>query len=516
MTTPLHQATKVPPVLDEAGFEQLLQAAFVLQQHNDTLRAKNPRLDTAWAFSRIAETQSMLRAGRLDFTSAARLIAERLQTMTDSAGVSISLVAEGYLFGIAESGAAAKVPGSSLASHSLVATERLKTGRVFQSADAQRDIRLDIPACQQLGVLALLAVPVHRSGQIAGLIEVRWSKPDAFHECDVRTCQMMAALVSEMLEENRGPGNMVPNHAPPVSAAVDEDPAPEEANPNAPSPAAEQSADLDLPRSFTSPKPSSDGLASQCRVCGRTFIGDEAFCGNCSMPRVAGGSADGLQSKWASLWYMQQAQAGPEEFEASPEPESERRNLLHDASTPPRDPGAPIQPESLWRRPEKTAELMWGDPSSADELPLLPETFAPPSWDDAIGSAWRNFVARLRGSGRRGATVGLALLAVLLLAVAWGSRPSPGWPGVTRFEAVLVKLGLAEVPQRAPAPPRGNPSLRVWVDVHTALYYCPGSELYGNTPDGQFETQLDAQTDQFKSATGAVCSKNSRPLGLRD
>ncbi len=507
MTTPLHQAAKAPPTLDEVGFQQLLKAAYVLQQHNDSLRAQNPRLDTAWVFSRIAETQSMLRAGQLDFTSAARLIADRIQSMTDSAGVSISLISEGYLYGVAESGVATKVPGSSLASHSLVATERLKTGRVFQSADAQHDIRLDIPVCHKLGVLALIAVPVHRSDQIAGLIEVRWSRPDAFHETDVRTCQMMAAMVSEMLEQNDGPGSAIHRQrsAPLVRATEEETPdqAPDEADPSAPTTSPQQSADSQLPQSLSSSKLPDDGLASQCRVCGRTFIGNEAFCGNCSMPRVAGGGAEGLQSKWASLWYMQQAQAPPEEREQPAVPESRSGDLIPSAAAD-NKPESATQ-ASLWRRPEKPAELRWGNSNAVDELPLLPETFAPPSWDDAIGSAWNNFVRRVRKIGRRGAMAMVALLAVLVLATIWGSRPSPGWPGVTRFEAVLVKLGLAEVPQRAPAPPKGNPDLRVWVDVHTALYYCPGSDLYGNTAGGRFETQHDAQMDEFRSAAGAVC-----------
>jgi hypothetical protein len=68
-----------------------------------------------------------------------------------------------------------------------------------------------------------------------------------------------------------------------------------------------------------------------------------------------------------------------------------------------------------------------------------------------------------------------------------------------------VKLGRAEVPQRAPAPPTGNPNVRVWVDVHTALYYCPGSDLYGKTPGGQFASQRDAHLDHFEPATGTLC-----------
>ena len=76
-------------------------------------------------------------------------------------------------------------------------------------------------------------------------------------------------------------------------------------------------------------------------------------------------------------------------------------------------------------------------------------------------------------------------------------------PSLTFYERMLVGLGLAEPP---PAPlAAGNPNAQVWVDVHTALYYCAGSELYGKTPGGQFTTQHDAQLDQFEPAARKNC-----------
>ena len=64
-------------------------------------------------------------------------------------------------------------------------------------------------------------------------------------------------------------------------------------------------------------------------------------------------------------------------------------------------------------------------------------------------------------------------------------------------------LGLAEPP---PAPVYlGNPDTQVWVDLHTALYYCAGSQLYGKTPGGKMTTQRDAQQDQFEPANRRVC-----------
>jgi hypothetical protein len=71
------------------------------------------------------------------------------------------------------------------------------------------------------------------------------------------------------------------------------------------------------------------------------------------------------------------------------------------------------------------------------------------------------------------------------------------------FDKLLIGLGLAEAPD---APEyKGNPETQVWVDLHTALYYCPGSDLYGKTPKGKISSQRDAQLDQFEPAYRKAC-----------
>jgi hypothetical protein len=107
--------------------------------------------------------------------------------------------------------------------------------------------------------------------------------------------------------------------------------------------------------------------------------------------------------------------------------------------------------------------------------------------------------------------VGAALLLLLVVLSGWGMRSDeshvaakhPAQPSLTLFEKLLVSLGLAEMP---PAPTYlGNPNAPVWVDLHTALYYCSGSDLYGKTPGGKFTTQRDAQLDQFEPAARKTC-----------
>jgi hypothetical protein len=80
----------------------------------------------------------------------------------------------------------------------------------------------------------------------------------------------------------------------------------------------------------------------------------------------------------------------------------------------------------------------------------------------------------------------------------------PQQPELSFSEKLLVSLGLAEAPAPEGVDP-GNPDAKVWIDVHTALYYCPGADLYGKTAGGRTVTQREAQQDQFQPAMRKAC-----------
>src|SRR5581483_2044828 len=191
---------KTKPVLDESGFQQLLAAAYVMQQHNDAFRARDPQTNTKAVLAEVAEIQALVRSGGLDIRAAARLVADRLWAITAAKGVSVSLISGGYLDCVAESGPPAAVPGGSISSHSLVATEKLRAGEIFESRDSLADIRLDARLGRAAGIGSLVTVPILRFGEIAGLIEARWAVAAAFRESDVRASCLMAELVTGMLE----------------------------------------------------------------------------------------------------------------------------------------------------------------------------------------------------------------------------------------------------------------------------------------------------------------------------
>ena len=71
------------------------------------------------------------------------------------------------------------------------------------------------------------------------------------------------------------------------------------------------------------------------------------------------------------------------------------------------------------------------------------------------------------------------------------------------LDKMLVRLGLKTLP---PPSYSGNPDTKVWIDLHTGLYYCPGTDLYGKTGKGKYQKQREAQQDQFEPASRKPCN----------
>jgi hypothetical protein len=540
--------------LDESSFQQLLAAAYVVQQHNDGSRAKDPAQATSGVLSEVAEIQSLVRAGGLDLVAAARLTTDRLQKITRADGVAIALITGGSLECVAQTGSAACANGNGLTSYPIVPTERLKAGEFFQSSDVQKDIRFDQSRCREAGVGSLIAAPIHRFDEFEGLIEVRWAQTSAFQETDTRATRLMAGLIGGLLERNaraeqRRSSQLIasdiqPDFTTPDRIADQED--------NAPLAKSDAESGLRIRLSETvdpvsaTPEPpqvEAGNLPAECRVCGQPFGADEAFCGQCSMPRVAGAPSEDLQSKWASLWYMRRAQetqhkespplppplvkpspeilaSPPESFQpiAIPEkpepkvsakpavriwhvPENDiRRDVAITPAEPPRRFGAQLPDERSFFGEPAFSEQRFADTSNTS-TPVAVHGSEACATHDLLQSTWQTVWARMR---RRHSTLALSAVGLLLLFLMLAVWPSSTNSQLTWFQSVLVELGLAEVPTHAPIL-SGNHDVRVWVDVHTALYYCPGSDLYGKTPGGHFATQHDAQMDEFEPASRVAC-----------
>ncbi len=94
---------------------------------------------------------------------------------------------------------------------------------------------------------------------------------------------------------------------------------------------------------------------------------------------------------------------------------------------------------------------------------------------------------------------------VAAIALLWPAAGAPQRAALGPWERALVALGIAEAPAAPVVHLHGDPGIAVWVDPHSALYYCPGEEQYGKTTDGRFSSQREAMMDRFEPASRSAC-----------
>jgi hypothetical protein len=512
-------------LLDEASFQQLLAAAYVLQQHTESFHS--PEI-----LSEFIRMQRLIRSGRYGLVENAKLIADQVQRFTGASGVAIGIATNDEVIYLAANGTAAREIGLRVPSDSSLSSYCLRTGLTLQSLRTEDEPRMLFAVCNRAGVRSFIGVPVTYENSVVGVLEARFKVPNAFREEDVQTCELMAVLVKEIIAQAgqpqiasaRPPGVRENFDEPYVADLVEAQDVPRtdqqlELPPQAMSPvnAVQTLSEAqvvapaevhEIPGMVTiePAAPRSGELVSpdtvSCRGCGQILASEESFCGNCGTERIS--NPDGpLQSKWASLWYMNQARKSAEpdnDVAAQASNEDTEHTAEHVASDAELSEAYLPEPE----RSAPTYDLVHSAAATLAapvRLEWLPEAASSESW---LRHQWRVNRANFYLGGA-------ALLLVIVLS-GWGTSPvqnlgstaNSSGPQLTLFERMLVALGIAE----APATPvyLGNPDTPVWVDLHTALYYCPGADLYGKTEGGKIATQRSAQMDQFEPAHRKACN----------
>jgi putative methionine-R-sulfoxide reductase with GAF domain len=552
------------PVLDQQTFDKLLEAGYVLQEHSRRMRELEERMEShnerlreqesadqipvkkskteAEANSRsnsdytltlaeIVEAQRQIQARHLELDKAMAVVAEKVAHITGATGAAIGILDEKTVRYRAGAGAPALPAGSAVPLAHAICAASVRTGQVIRSEDVNTEVLFDPEPCRERGILSLIVVPIYQEGSIVGGLELYFDRIRGYAEQDIHTCQLMAGLVTESLGRDadlRLKKSMAAERSTMLAAI-------ERLQPNLVAWAEDQSSSEAVTSSDHS---AASAERSSCWKCGSKVLAVEQFCGKCGAPKASDGGPSSMQSKLASAWHMQQT--GKQPLAAPAAGEIARPVALqqqHDANLEEQDGEAALpEPFSLPEldalvsqesqleqknveapstepvRPQQDA-VVWSSAARArDFLESLAATHTP----SAVARFWRS---------RRGdfyLAIAVILVAVVIrwgiwsnhsvgatsrgAAVSASSNPhKPPAPDsdLSTFDKLLVSIGLAEPPETPEY--KGNPETQVWVDVHTALYYCPGSDLYGKTPDGKFTSQRDAQLDQFESASRKVC-----------
>lgn len=601
-------APALPP-LDEATFQQLLEAAYVIQEQREAQPVPRPErppvptvlpeipqnaehpLDAAEVLALIVETQEQLRSQVRDLPSAGKLIAQRLEQVTGAAGVAIAVIREDHLEFCAATGVLSSLAGSiAPVGESLPDLLRANSWSSVELA-IRNDAKCPI------------VFPIFHEGRTTGLLHLSFPNTEQLEEHQIRTCQLMAGLMGEAISrvselqwkqtlaaERSTMMEILERLRPQLERlATDSRNASTNASPTAnqldslPSFAINEPK-LDLPSIPSSPASSPENpLADlRCQQCGFRMKEDEIFCGHCgapqwdvteplpdpafkispqlspelpapapkpkaaepqklafSEPQEAADDVSLPPSLEAALAHLPNRDV-VERFKPRPHPliedlrppASDHANNLIPSDTALRDGSITLEtPEPAHQvsaAPEPAApELQPVAPAAAETLPEKPEIAAQPGTPVPAKSPWgsasqaQRWLKSLQAADspsriwinkhRADLWVVVSLILLSLALSGWGSRTAlygaaqtrVVQPSLTLFERFLVALNLAEPPPQQVYV--GNPNVRVWVDLHTALYYCPGADLYGKTPVGKFTSQRDAQLDAFQPAARAYC-----------
>jgi len=145
----------------------------------------------------VASTASGLQtcSAEFDLEPAISVIAERAQSLTGASGAAIALRKGDEMVCRARSGRTAPDLGVRLQSDSGISADCVRTGEVVLCHDASENPRVDLAACQRLGVRSILAAPLRHFRRTLGVFEVFSAAPYAFADRDVATMQLLSSVM---------------------------------------------------------------------------------------------------------------------------------------------------------------------------------------------------------------------------------------------------------------------------------------------------------------------------------
>jgi putative methionine-R-sulfoxide reductase with GAF domain len=503
-------AMQEKPLLDEESFQQLLAAAYVIQQHNESAPVEEIRPSQTTTLAEIVEIQTLIQSHQLDLPATMNLLATRAQKLTRASGAAIAVIEGDELRYCAASGSAASEGETRIPLNLSIARHCVTRRELVQSPNLETEKNFEVAkeTLSRARVRSLIALPFFYDGNVVGVLELRSGHANCFQEHDVRTCQLMAGLLSEAFARNaelEWKRALAAERATMLEALEKIKPQLEKLveSPPAPKPVVAE------------PERSAETVTSQCRGCGNELLEEESYCGICGAARASG--VQDIQSKWASMWHMQQAQQRSPRFAAEHALELTPMDVSESKS--PAEPVIDVEAEPI--------SVPHGIRITVDENPSVEGGSSP--WTSAASTRrWlesqrpgREWLLHQWNFNRANIYLGVAVVLFLMVLTGLGSRSARNYFGQTAsaaysrsgkhpaprqlslLERAMVATGIAE----APVAPTylGNPNAKVWVDLHTALYYCQGSDPYGNTPGGKFATQLEAQQDSFEPAFRKAC-----------
>jgi two-component system cell cycle sensor histidine kinase/response regulator CckA len=179
--------------LDDGRIHTALRDVTQRKRNEDRLRTSLVRM------REIVATQQEISALELNPEAVTAAIVERARRLAGADGSSVQWFEAGDAVIHHASGTAAGCVGLRLDGAASLSGLAALSGVAVYSPDTATDPRVDADACRKLQARSLICAPLYRGSQIAGVLSVMGTEPEAFDELAVETTRLMAEFVSTVI-----------------------------------------------------------------------------------------------------------------------------------------------------------------------------------------------------------------------------------------------------------------------------------------------------------------------------
>jgi N-acetylmuramoyl-L-alanine amidase/putative methionine-R-sulfoxide reductase with GAF domain len=124
-----------------------------------------------------------------------QVVAERAITVTGADGLGIALAENNEIVLRASAGRIKPDVGARIQRDSAFSGACFRTAQIIRCDDTETDDRVNLYACRQLGARSMVAVPLCGRRRVIGLLEAFSAEPFGFNDSDVRSLELLAALI---------------------------------------------------------------------------------------------------------------------------------------------------------------------------------------------------------------------------------------------------------------------------------------------------------------------------------
>jgi hypothetical protein len=132
-----------------------------------------------------------------DLDAALQLLAERAQYITGASGAAIALRRGQHNDMLCRASIGSNAPelGALLSMEYGLSGESVRTRQVLRCDDAERDPRVNREGCRQLGIAAVVVMPIVSEQQVLGVFELFSGRPHVFAERDISALHRLGEMV---------------------------------------------------------------------------------------------------------------------------------------------------------------------------------------------------------------------------------------------------------------------------------------------------------------------------------